>query len=90
MNGAPKSRYQVLCQRNAGLPTRGDPYGNGALVVVRAGESPVHGEGGQVVETKHDREVLVMRDAETVLNVIRDRGLPLLPPEGPRGKLEAA
>ena len=81
MNGAPKSRYHVLCQRNAGLPTGGDPYGNGALVVVRAGESPAHGEGGQVVETKHDREVLVMRDAKTVLNVIRDRGKRGLPLE---------
>ena len=43
-----RARY-VLCQRNAGLPTGREPYGNGALVVVRAGESPAHGEGGQVV-----------------------------------------
>ena len=52
MNGAPKSRYHVLCQRNAGLPKGGDPYGNGALIVVRAGESSAHGEGGRVVKTK--------------------------------------
>ena len=80
-NGAPKSRYYVLCRRNAGLPTGGDPYGNGALVVVRAGESPVHGEGGQVSSTKPDRKVLVMRTAETVLNVIRERGERGLPLE---------
>ena len=36
---------------------------------------------GQVVATKHDRELLVMRDAETVLNVIRDRGKRGLPLE---------
>ena len=79
-NGAPKSRYHVLCHRNAGLPTGGDPYGNGALVVVRAGESPAHGEGGQVSTTEYDREVCIMQNAETVLNVIRkrgERGLPL-------------
>ena len=34
------SRENVLCQRNAGWPTGGDPYGHGVLVVVRAGESP--------------------------------------------------
>ena len=59
----------------------GDPYGNGALVVVRAGESPVHGEGGQVVSTEYNREVLMMRNAETVLNVMRERGERELPLE---------
>ena len=34
-----------------------------------------------MVKTKHGREVLVMRDAETVLNVIRDRGKRGLPLE---------
>ena len=52
----------------------GDPYGHGVLIVVRAGESPVHGEGGQVVQTEYDRKVCIMQDAETVLNVIRERG----------------
>ena len=58
----------------------GDPYGHGVLVVVRAGESPAHGEGGQVSTTEYDREVCTMQHAETVLNVIREhgeRGLPL-------------
>ena len=34
-----------------------------------------------MVKTKHEREVLVMRTAETVLNVIRDRGERGLPLE---------
>ena len=75
-----RARY-VLCQRNAGLPTGGDPHGNGVSIVVRAGEIPAHGEGRQVVTTKHESEVLVMRTAETVLNVIRDRGERGLPLE---------
>ena len=50
----------------------GDPYGHGVLIVVRAGESPVHGKGGQVVQTEYDREVCRMQNAETVLNVIRE------------------
>ncbi len=75
-----RARY-VLCHRNAGLPTGGDPYGNGALVVVRGRESRPHGEGGQVVSTEYSREVLRMRNAETVLNVIRERGERGLPLE---------
>ena len=38
----------VIHVRNSGLPKGREPYGNGAAVVVRAGESPVHGEGRQV------------------------------------------
>ena len=72
---SPKSNGTRDCLRG------GDPYGNGALVVVRAGESLVHGEGGQVVSTEYKREVLVMRTAETVLNVIRERGERGLPLE---------
>ena len=34
--------------RNAGSPTGREPYGDGVLVVVSGGESPPHGEGGQV------------------------------------------
>ncbi len=70
----------VMRRRNAGSPKGREPYGDGAPIVVRAGESPVHGEGGQVISTPRDREVLGMRNAETVLGVIRDkgtRGLPL-------------
>ncbi len=45
-------------KRNAGWPTGGDPYGHGVLVVVRGRESRPHGEGGQVVSTEYNREVL--------------------------------
>jgi hypothetical protein len=38
----------VVQVRNAGLPKGREPYGNGVPVVVRDGESPLHGEGGQV------------------------------------------
>jgi hypothetical protein len=48
MSGAPKSSYYELGQRNVGLPTGGDPYGNGVPIVVRDKESLLHGEGGQV------------------------------------------
>ena len=34
--------------RNARLPKRGDPHGNGVSVVVRGRESRLHGEGRQV------------------------------------------
>ena len=61
-------------QRNAGLPKGGNPYGNGALVVVQARECPAHGEGGQVVSTEYGGEVLMMRNAESVLTVIRGTG----------------
>ncbi len=30
-------------------------HGNGVLVVVRDGESPLHGEGGQVVNSKTEK-----------------------------------
>src|SRR6266545_538181 len=45
VDGAPKSRYHVLCQRNAGSPTGRESYGDGAPVVVGARESLAHGEG---------------------------------------------
>ena len=64
----------VLRRRNAGSPTGREPYGDGAPIVVRVRESRTHGEGGQVISTPRAREVLGMRDAETVLGVIRDRG----------------
>jgi hypothetical protein len=37
-----------VTRRSMGLPTGREPHGNGVPVVVRAGESPAHGEGGQV------------------------------------------
>ena len=57
------------------------PIGHGVLVVVRGRESRPHGEGGQVVSTEYNREVCRMQDAETVLNVIRERGERELPLE---------
>ena len=60
--------------RNAGLPTGGDPQGNGVSVVVGVRESLTHGEGGQVVRWPREPEVREMRDAERTLAIIRDRG----------------
>ena len=48
MNGQPNPDYQTYIGKS-GLPTGREPYGNGAAVVVRTGESPVHGEGRQAV-----------------------------------------
>ena len=38
----------VQHHRNVGWPTGREPQGHGVLVVVWGGESPLHGEGGQV------------------------------------------
>jgi len=49
--GAEQSAYVTLVQLmpdNMGSPTGREPYGDGALVVVRGRESRPHGEGGQV------------------------------------------
>ena len=46
-----RSAYVTLPQlmhENMGSPTGREPYGDGALVVVRGRESRLHGEGGQV------------------------------------------
>ncbi|CAA9237597.1 MAG: hypothetical protein AVDCRST_MAG93-1165 [uncultured Chloroflexia bacterium] len=48
-NEAPTACSDVVQRGKAGWPTGGDPYGHGVAVVVRTGESPVHGEGRQVV-----------------------------------------
>lgn len=49
-------------------------YGNGAFVVVRAGESPVHGEGKQLVifNTNKEKRVRRMRNSENVLNILSE------------------
>ena len=62
MSGAPHPRSDVSRIRNSGSPKGREPQGDGAPVVVRGGESPSHGEGGQV-----DRSVkeLGRRDAES-------------------------
>ncbi len=72
-----------------GSPNGCEPYGDGGPVVV-AGltsgqggrESRSHsGEGGQVIGHFDDREVREMRDATTVLGVLRERGRRGLPLE---------
>jgi hypothetical protein len=62
--GTERSAYVTLHQlmhENMGSPTGREPYGDGALVVVRGRESRPHGEGGQV---SNDRQhVRGARDA---------------------------
>ena len=72
MKGLPKPRSDVRYQENAGSPTGREPYGDRVPIVVRGRESRPHGEGEKVTGPP-DNEVRVMREAETVLNVIRDR-----------------
>lgn len=47
-SGAPKSHSDVRLDRNRGLPTGRESYGNGAAVVVGERERRSHGEGRQV------------------------------------------
>ena len=65
--------------RQLPLPDDGPGY-DGVAAVVGVPRRP-HGEGGQVVSTEYNREILRMRNAETVLNVIRERGERGLPLE---------
>lgn len=51
------SRSIVPRVRNARSSTGREPYDDGDPIVVRAGESPVHGEGGQVRTIAHPRRV---------------------------------
>jgi group II intron reverse transcriptase/maturase len=62
-----------------GLPTGRKPYGNGAAIVVRGQESCPHGEGRQVSTITKERKVREMRDANTILGIIRERGRRGLP-----------
>lgn len=50
-------------------------YGNGVLVVVRARESLVHGEGEQSILSKNKRKVMVdtMRRPELVLDILKEK-----------------
>src|SRR5436309_12797766 len=47
-NGAPNLRSDVPSRQSMGWPTGREPHGHGVSVVIRAGESPAHGEGRQV------------------------------------------
>jgi len=62
-----------------GSPTGREPYGDGVPIVVRGRESRLHGEGEQVSKMIQDAEVREMRTAETILNIIQDRGQRGLP-----------
>ena len=66
---------------NAGSPTGREPYGDTGPVVV-AGVTTCQGGGNTVRRAKgarrwmfYIREVCVMQDAGTVLNVLRDRDM---------------
>ena len=61
MSGAPKPRLDVFWFRNSGSPVGREPHGDGAPIIVREGESPSPGEGGQV---DLDGREQGMRDAE--------------------------
>jgi group II intron reverse transcriptase/maturase len=83
MQGTEWGAYVTLLRpviKNSGLPTGREPYGNRVPIVVRERESRSHGEGGQVI-SHQEREVRKMRNAETVLGVIQDRGKRGLPLE---------
>src|SRR3954454_16600331 len=55
----------------AGSPVGREPHGDGAPVVVRGRESRPHGEGGQATRMAQGREVREMRDADSILTIIR-------------------
>ena len=90
--GTDRDAYVTLdtsnAQRNSGWPTGREPYGHGVSVVV-AGvatcqggrESRLHGRRDTGAQGRHDGEVREMRDAATVLEIIRERGRRGLPLE---------
>jgi group II intron reverse transcriptase/maturase len=69
------------------LPKGREPYGDGASIVVRGRESRLHGHKGgkeaqgEVRQVSHgkDAKVREMRTADTILNIIQDRGKRKLP-----------
>ena len=88
MSGTPTSRSRRTTGTNVGSTLEREPEDDGVLVVVVGAtthqggrESRPQGEGAQVVGFD-DREVCVMQNAETVLDVLRERGRKALPIEG--------
>ncbi len=59
-------------RRNAGLPTEGDLYGNGAAILVSERNKPFTRRRAAGNSIEKNREVLVMRSAETVLAIIHE------------------
>jgi group II intron reverse transcriptase/maturase len=78
-----------MTKTNAGSPKEREPYGDGGLILVvgltphQGGREsrPQSGEGGQVIGHQQKRKVRVMREAEPVLGVLRERGRRGLPLE---------
>jgi hypothetical protein len=66
---------------NSGSPNEREFQGDGAPIVVRGRESRPHGKGGQVVSITKKVEVREMRNAETILAIIQERGRRGLPLE---------
>ena len=64
------------------MPQGREPYGDGASIGVSGRESRVHGTeeskqpNGEVRQVSHGKDVKVreMRTADTILNIIQDRG----------------
>ena len=88
MSRTPKSRSDVRQGRTRDQPSGREPQGDGVPIVVvgvathQGGrESRPQGEGAQVAGPLSDREVCVMQSAETVLDVLRERGRRGLPLE---------
>src|SRR6266487_668025 len=81
MSGRSKECSDVSYRRNAGLPTEGDLYGNGASILVSERNKPFTRRRAAGNAIERNREVLVMRSAETVLAIIRERGKQGLPLE---------
>ena len=80
-NGRPKRTRRSIVV-NAGSPTSCEAHGDGAAIVAkRSGQRLRHDEGRQVSLSHKDREVRVMRTAETILELIRERGKKGLPLE---------
>src|SRR5437763_10921846 len=73
-NGRPK-RTRRSTVGNAGSPKSCEAHGDGAAIVAkRSGQRLRQDEGRQVSLSNKDREVRVMRTAETILELIRERG----------------
>ncbi len=92
-NGAPK-RAERPTSVNAGSPTRGDPHGDGTPIVgsvakherrgsprKRTRACPLIKTGRVGIDEFYTKEVCEMQDAETYLELIRERGKKGLPLE---------
>src|SRR6266568_2857586 len=71
------SALHVQLDRNSGSPTRGDPHGDGASIVLvgvtpyqGAWESQVQGKGRQALQRVKEEERREMRTTDTILGLI--------------------